>query len=776
VRAPLASALPSAPTPLIDRAVELELIHQRLVDDHVRLITLTGPAGVGKTRLALEAAKQLSDSFPDGVIFVDLTSVRNPDRVLPAVAHTLGVAERDRSPLLDRLEERLAHRKVLLILDIFERVLSAASQLADLLAHCPDLALLVTSRVPLHLRWEQTLRIAPLGVPNLEQPISLPDLAKVPAVAFFLQRAEAINSEFELTEHNAKAVTELVVQLDGLPLALELAAALASTLSPQMILERLERRLSLLYWKAQDLPERQRSLNSAIGWSYDLLDLDDQALFQRLGVFVGGFDMEAAEAVVTAAGESAGGVLEGLASLVDKSLIQVTGQGEERVRYSLLESIREYAYEQLASSDRLYVTERAHAHYYVEFVEGVDPRIRTCEYLQLLFHLELEYENLGSAIRWLLIHGEPEVALRLAAALGFFWRTRDHAVNGRRWLEETLRMAPDADPSMRIAALLQEGMILSYEGDFDRARDVLQEGLAAARRCDDGAGITEALNSLGIRATLIGDHSESLRLLQEAVRQAERLEDRLGVASALAALGYDAFVQAQHERAASLYSDSLARFEELGDVWNAGAVKLHLAFVLKALDDRLRACRLVQDGIELSAPSRDRWLLTLAVNATLSLLEDRADPEQRARLLGAEETFRHSIGYTLAFWDQMSAQSVVSLRREVEQHGWRVAFREGRSLSFAATCALASDMLDGFAQSSSVPNTAAADPDPQDLLTEREYEVLRLVAEGLSSKVIGGQLFISPSTVNYHLTSIFNKLGVNTRAQAVATAAERDLL
>jgi predicted ATPase/DNA-binding CsgD family transcriptional regulator len=776
VRAPLGSVLPAVPTPLIDRAVELEMIHQRLVDDHVRLITLTGPAGVGKTRLALEAANQLSDCFPDGVIFVDLTSIRNPDRVLPAVAHTLGVAERNGSPLLERLEERLADLKLLLILDNFERVLSAASQLADLLAHCRDLALLVTSRVPLHLRWEQTLRIAPLVVPNLEQPTSRPDLAKVPAVAFFLQRAEAINSDFELTEDNARAVAELVVHLDGLPLAIELAAALASTLSPQMILERLERRLSLLYWEAQDLPKRQRSLNSAIGWSYDLLDQDDQALFQQLGVFVSGFDIEAAEAVVTATGESAGDVLEGLASLVDKSLIQVSGQGEERVRYWLLESIREYAYEQLASSDGLYVTERAHAHYYVEFAASPDPPIRTGEYLQLLSYLELEYENLGSAIRWLLDHGEPEVALRLAAALGFFWRTRGHGVDGRRWLEETLRMAPDADPSIRIAALLQGGMILSYEGDFDRARDVLQEGLAVAWQSDDGAGITEALNSLGMRATLIGDHAESLRLLQEAVRQAEGLGDGFGVASALGALGYDAFVQAQYERAASLYSDSLARFEELGDVWNSGAMKLRLAFVVKELDDRSRACRLVQDGIEQSVPSRDRWLLTLAVNAALSILGEQADPEQRAHLLGAEETFRHSVGYTLAFWEQMSAQSVVSLRREVEQQGWGAAFREGRLLSFTATCALTSDMLDRFAQSSSALTTAAADPNSQELLTEREQEVLHLVAEGLSSKVIGGHLFISPSTVNYHLTSIFNKLGVNTRAQAVASAAERNLL
>jgi predicted ATPase len=339
----------------------------------VRLLTLTGPPGVGKTRPALEAGREVAPHFAHGVAVADLSPVRDPSLVFEALAQSLGANEGPANESLpERLGAALHDRAMLIILDNVEQVLPAASHLAELLVAAPRVTLLVTSREALHLRFEQIFHVAPLALPDPQHLPPLEELSQIPSVALFLQRARAITPDFALTEDNARAVAELCVHLDGLPLAIELAAARTLLLSPQMMLERLEQRLSLLRWQAQDLPERQQTLRSALAWSYDLLSPEEQALFRRLGIFVGGFTLDAAEAIAQEAPCETVDVLEGVSSLVDKSLVQSEQDGAGGHRFRLLESVREYALEQVTSCDEGEAVARAHARYFLELAEDAD--------------------------------------------------------------------------------------------------------------------------------------------------------------------------------------------------------------------------------------------------------------------------------------------------------------------------------------------------------------------------------------------------------------------
>ncbi|HEX8916880.1 MAG TPA: AAA family ATPase, partial [Chloroflexota bacterium] len=432
------------PSLFLGRTQELELIRQLLGSGTARLLTLTGPAGVGKTRLAREAGTQFSDVFPDGIWFVDLTTIRDPAEVPAVMAERLGLPDTGSAPLLEQISAYLRGRETLLILDNFEQVLPAAPLLDTLLVLATGLKLLVTSRELLHLRAEQTLPVPPFALPDPAHLPPLKDLAEVPAVALFLQRARMINPGFRLTDENARSVAELCVRLDGLPLAIELAAARTQLLSPQMMLERLEQRLSLLHWEAQDLPERQHTLRAAIAWSYHLLTDDEQILFRCLGTFVGGFTLEAAETVLSDGRDRGLAVLDGLASLVDKSLILGEDDGAGGHRFRLLESVREFALERVTSCDEGEVVGRAHARYFLEMAERAAPELIGPAQREWFLRLEQEHENLRAALEWLWDHGENELALRLAGALGYFWDVRGYLREGQKALEKALARVPGA--------------------------------------------------------------------------------------------------------------------------------------------------------------------------------------------------------------------------------------------------------------------------------------------------------------------------------------------
>ncbi|MBA2714859.1 MAG: hypothetical protein H0U55_15045, partial [Rubrobacteraceae bacterium] len=509
------------------------------------MLTLTGPAGVGKTSLSIEAGSRVASEVGQDVVFVDLSPVRDPSQVPPTLARGVGLQDVESPRLQGRVFEYLRERGSLIILDNFEQVLPAAGWLSELLANCPSITLVVTSREALRLRREQIYQVPSLALPDSDYLPPIEELARVPAVALFVERARALDARFTLDEENARAVAELCVRLDGLPLAIELAAARTGVLSPRMILDRLGQQLSLLRWEAPDLPGRQHTLRSAIDWSYELLDTDEQALFRRMGVFTGGFTLEAAQAIASSESGEAGvqpapeEVLDGVASLTGKSLVQVDSRGAGDVRYRLLESMREYTLEQLEVQDEVEATRRSHALYFLDLAERAEPELIGGEQRTWFLCLEAERGNLRAALQWLSCQGEDVLALRLAAALGYFWWIHGHFAEGQRYLEDLLERVPEeaADPGTRASALQSLGILLLLQGEVERARRVLEEGLAVARSTGEARSIAFSLACLGRYTTLFGKPEESIPFSEEALARSREANDTWSTARALHELG-----------------------------------------------------------------------------------------------------------------------------------------------------------------------------------------------------------------------------------------------
>jgi predicted ATPase len=715
---------------------EVETITRRLVSGDTRLLTLTGPAGVGKTRLALAAATQLSDQFPDrfpdGVAVVDLTPIRDYKLVAPTIAHALGFADTGPRPLTERLREALRERKQLLALDNFEQVRPAAAQLADLLADCPGLVLLVTSRVPLRVRWERVLRVSPLPVPDLDATLPpVEELAVIPSIALFMERARAQRADFVLNEGQAPLIARLVAQLDGLPLALELAAARLDTLPLAVIVRRLGDRLRLLRSEAPDMPERQRSLEAAVGWSYDLLSDSEQRLFRCLGVFAGQVSPDANTTVARAAfpdnegaaearpGAAGGGderhALEALTSLAEKSLVlpaQTDGEDRRDVQqeddepaFGMLETVREYAWERLAARGELAAARQAHAHYFLQLAEQADPLLRGRDQRAWFLRLERERDNLRAALRWLLDQNEGrerDLGLRLVSALGWFWLMRGYHVEGWGWIKETLgRASETADLAIRVRALNSAGLLLLAQGDLSQARVVLEEALDLGQHRNDPAGVADALCFLGACAVAAGEQVEGIRLLHEALARWEALGERFssGAMLTLYSLGAAAFASGDFNEAVAFQSAALSQCEAASDTRAIGATHFGLAMILQRQGDLPGAVWHVREGLEASIRLHDRFLLGWGARATLALLDQQTNAVGRARLLGAADAAVQATGGTSTVWETVAARQVMAEpRQRPEREELGTAYREGRSLPFIEVAALALALLGDFAQ------------------------------------------------------------------------------
>jgi non-specific serine/threonine protein kinase len=759
----------------VGRSAELETIVQRLTQEHDRLLTLTGPASVGKTRLALAALDQLTDRFADGGLFVDLSPVREARLVLPAVAQALTITDTGTRPAAERLAAYLRERELLLILDNFEQVLPAAVPLAELLGAAPGLRLLVTSRVPLRLRAERTIRVLPLLVPEPNAVPPLPELLRIPSVALFVERAQAQRAEFTATERQIPLLVQLTRQLDGLPLALELAAAQTQSLPLAVIARRLGQRLHSLRWAAHDLPDRQRSLHAAIGWSYDLLSPPEQQLFRHLGVFVGRVSLDAIDAVV-GVGDSEQ-TLDRLLSLAETSLVlpAVAAGSDGELAFGMLETVRQYAHEQLEAERELEAAARGHAAYYLALAEQANPELRGGSQLVWRHRLDAEHDNLRTALRWLVDAGEVEQALPLAGALGHYWWLRGYYTEGGQWLEEALSKAPAATPSIRTRALLQGGRLLAAREDLGPSMAMLQEALALAQAHEDRPGIALASLFLGASATTAGYVAEAERLLQDALDLWEGLGDDYYAAYTLASLAYLSVVQGEDQEAAERYATANIGFQQLGELAEATHLLIPAALARLRLGDRDEAVRLTQDGLRRVLAHQHPWVASLGAEMTLLLLGASGDVERRARLLGAADALAQVTGFAVGLLEAHSGQSLAALREQIEQEDIHRAYRAGGTLSLQDTVALALELLEDSAQAlgGETWERELAEASP---LSAREQEVLQLVAEGLTNRLIGQQLFLSPRTIDHHLSSIFTKLGVDTRAQAVAVAAQRGLL
>jgi predicted ATPase/transcriptional regulator with XRE-family HTH domain len=586
---PTSSRLPRPLTPLVGREEEVAeacaLLRPADGAAGTRLLTLTGPGGVGKTRLAIAVATALVPDFADGVVWVDLAPIRDPVLVPNAIAQGLGVGERGERPLPELLKTVLAEWRLLLVLDNCEHLLPAMPLVGELLA-ASSLSVLATSRTRLRLRGERELPVAPLAVPVLESSAVPPvaELAGVPAVRLFVARAAEVRPEFALTAENASAVVTICRQVDGLPLGLELAAARVKVLPPAVLRTRLAQRLPLLTGGARDAPARQQTMRQAIAWSHDLLSETDQVLFRRLAVFAGGCTLEAAAAVAAAGlGQDAQvEILDGLAALVDQSLLRVeepSARGAAESRFVMLETVREHALERLEASGEAEAIRQAHARFCLAFAERAEPELTGPAQAEWLTRLEVEHDNLRAALTWSLGGGETRTALQLAAALGRFWRMHGHPREGLSWLERALALSDDDATAARGKALEEAGRLAHDRGDPDQTEALHTEALAIWRALGDRRGEARSRDELGNVAHDRGDFARAVTLHEQALALAREDGDRRSAGRSLNNLAMVALYQSQDERAWRLYNEALGVLREVGDAYGVNVVLTNLGIV-----------------------------------------------------------------------------------------------------------------------------------------------------------------------------------------------------
>ncbi len=880
--------VPAPLTSIIGREAEIKNICALISRPEIRLLTLLGPGGIGKTRLCIDAAVHMRSSFVDGVCFVTLAPIRNPTLVLLTIAQALCISETETQSLSHIVTTYLNKKQILLVLDNFEQVLMATHVLADILESCPAVKILVTSRATLHIQSEQEFHVQPLALPSLDQLPEYAMLTRYAAVELFLQRVQAQIPDFQITPANAQAIAEICVQLDGLPLAVELAAARIKLLPPQALLTRLSRRLQLLTSGQRTLPLRQQTLRNTLKWSYDLLDAREQQLFRRISVFAKGCSLDALEQLSATLGDTAETVLDDASSLVDKSLLLQTEQEGGEPRLMMLETIREYGLERLAESGETELVLRAHANYYLMLAEKAEPELEGPQQAIWIMQLEREHNNLQAVLLWSVApiadteqqekRARQEIALRLIVALRRFWLVRGYISEGQNFLEHALAISEDNTVTLIYAkALLTLGMLTSIQGDYDRAGELCTKSLEIFRKLRDSRSVAKALYQLGRLAWMRGDLKLARSLAEDALIHSRKSGHEGSIAWSLFRLARLLIEQGEYVRGHALLEENLVLHKKMGNKRAMAASLYHLAWVhlitqsdpntvhtlstqaqsiFKEVRDKEgiayslylsgrlafsqndimtaqmqvqeseilfremqhkegiawtlsllgriatdqyiydKAHTLYKEALEIARELDHQGLLAFCIEGLAALIatqtiqeregeEDSKKPTLHnvndkfsanlywaAQLWGSAKALRDASSLPLAPIDHaIYERSITAIRNQLGQDLFIKACSEGQMmLPQQALNKPGSKKIAITAQTHSSKTSLSSG------LTSREIEVLKLVAQSLTSTQIAEQLTLSPLTVNSHVRSIYNKLGVTSRSGATRYAIKHNLI
>lgn len=847
--------LPSLSAPLVGRAMEVKAASALLLRDDKRILTLTGTGGIGKTSLALQIATEMQPFFPDGVFFVSLAPISEPDQVIPAITRVLEIQETADEPLQEQLHDYLRDRQTLLLLDNFEQIVEAAPLLNELLATAPDLRLLVTSRVRLQLDDEQVFSVSSLALPDLAHLPAHSELATVASIDLFLQRARLVQPGFELTKANALTVATICARLDGLPLAVELAAARIKLLPPQALLKRLENSLSVLTSNADEHISRHQTLRNTIQWSYDLLTIAEQQLFRTLAIFIDGFTLHAVEALYQQLYGASESVLDDLSSLLEKHLIRAPEQDEEDPRFHMLETIRAFGLELLETSDEYETVKHAYMQYFLDLAEEADKHITGQQGSDWKQRLEDDLANLRSVMQASLTYGKQvqnwEIALRMGSALKSFWTACGYFREGRTFLEEVLRECKGAMDAVQIKAFLaavhfallacdyeqaqalletcrayyherndlaqlpmitwnlgwtahlqyhyaqahlfydealalgkqlhDENIVdivrrhLAYlvcsEGDYQQARVLMEECVAYRKRIGDSSSVATALASLAqfLRAASIYPPVDEMqRLLDESLIYARETEDNNIIMALRNGLAWVMFLRGNLDEAYQLVNETIAFFKEVGRLQSLGHYLELLARIYAAQGKPTEARVTFEESVVQARKQKDIETMSSVLVALAHLAVEQNQYARATRLLGAEEKLREQACLPVIPFDSLHRDHALTIANAIlGRENFELLRQEGRALS-PTEALVAGDSLPANRTGKHISYPAG--------LSRREIDVLSLVAQGLTDAQVAEQLVISTRTVTTHLTSIYNKLQVGSRAAATNFAVRNHLV